>query len=99
MAAERATAEVEPAALAEILLVNALPPLRISDRYADLVKPTGMVALMSSSLGSITLQGGGATRRIKPARPSSTWGWAALRRDASKDGHGWGSIPAGRRPV
>ena len=47
--------EVEPDAFAEMMLVNVLAPLRIADRYADLVTPDGMIAVMSSSLGSIAL--------------------------------------------
>lgn len=61
--------QVEPDAFAEMMLVNVLAPLRITDRYADLVTPDGTVAVMSSSLGSITLNtsGGYETYRTTKA--------------------------------
>ena len=51
--------DVTADALAEIMLVNVLAPLRIVDRYVDLVEPDGTVAVMSSSLGSIALNDSG----------------------------------------
>lgn len=61
--------EVEPDAFAEVMIVNVLAPLRIADRYADLVTPDGTVAVMSSGLGSITLNesGGYEAYRISKA--------------------------------
>jgi len=48
-----AIGEVEADAFSELLLVNALAPLRIVDRFVDLVKSGGTAAVMSSQLGSI----------------------------------------------
>ncbi len=50
-----AIGEVEPDAFSEMMLVNTLAPLRIVDRYTDLVRADGTIAVMSSSLGSIAL--------------------------------------------
>ncbi len=61
--------QVEPDVFTEVMLVNALAPLRIADRYADLVTPDGTIAVMSSSLGSIALNtsGGFEAYRISKA--------------------------------
>jgi NAD(P)-dependent dehydrogenase (short-subunit alcohol dehydrogenase family) len=47
--------DADPDAFVQLMLVNVLAPLRICDRFADLVTPDGMVAVMSSGMGSITL--------------------------------------------
>lgn len=76
--------EVESEAFAEMMLVNVLAPLRIADRYADLVTPDGMVAVMSSSLGSIALNDSGgyeAYRTSKAALDMGLRSIAARRRD------------------
>ena len=45
--------EVTPEAFTELMLVNALAPLRIIDRFFDLTTSDGVVAVMTSGLGSI----------------------------------------------
>jgi NAD(P)-dependent dehydrogenase (short-subunit alcohol dehydrogenase family) len=45
----------DPDEFAQMMLINVLAPLRIVDRYRDLVRPDGTMAVMSSGLGSITL--------------------------------------------
>lgn len=45
--------DVDPDRFCEMMLVNALAPLRIVDRYAALVPASGTIAVMSSELGSI----------------------------------------------
>ena len=50
---------VEPDPFAELMLVNALAPLRIVDRFADLLAPDGTAAVMTSGLGSIANNVGG----------------------------------------
>ena len=50
---------VEPDAFTELMLVNALAPLRIIDRLADSLAPDGTAAVMTSGLGSITNNNGG----------------------------------------
>jgi NAD(P)-dependent dehydrogenase (short-subunit alcohol dehydrogenase family) len=76
--------EVQPDAFAQMMLVNVLAPLRIADRYADLVEPEGTVAVMSSGLGSITLNTSGgyeAYRTSKAALDMGLRSIAARRRD------------------
>jgi len=45
--------DADPEDYARLMLVNVLAPLRLVDRYADLVTPTGTVSVMSSGMGSI----------------------------------------------
>jgi len=45
--------DADPDAFVRLMLVNVLAPLRIVDRYADLVTPKGTLAVMSSGMGSI----------------------------------------------
>lgn len=45
--------EVDAEPFTELMLTNALAPLRLVDRFADLVPADGIVAVMSSELGSI----------------------------------------------
>jgi len=47
--------DADPDAFATMMLTNVLAPLRIADRFVDLVPPKGTVAVMSSGLGSIAL--------------------------------------------
>ncbi|MGE3147916.1 MAG: SDR family NAD(P)-dependent oxidoreductase [Pseudorhodoplanes sp.] len=37
-----------------IMVTNALAPMRVVEKFQDLVAPNGMIALMSSGLGSVT---------------------------------------------
>jgi NAD(P)-dependent dehydrogenase (short-subunit alcohol dehydrogenase family) len=46
--------EVEPDVFISVMQTNALAPLRLIDRFADLVPPEGTIAVMSSDLGSIS---------------------------------------------
>lgn len=76
--------EVEPSAFTEMMLINVLAPLRIADRYADLVRPDGTVAVMSSGLGSIALNDSGgyeAYRTSKAALDMGLRSIAARRKD------------------
>jgi len=59
---------VEPGAFTELMLVNALAPLRIIDRFADLLAADGTAAVMTSGLGSIANNNGGV-RQPRPAPP------------------------------
>lgn len=76
--------EVSPEEYAEVMLTNALAPLRIVDRLADLVTSTGTLAVMSSSLGSIadnTTGGYEAYRTSKAALDMGLRSIAARRAD------------------
>jgi hypothetical protein len=46
---------VEADVFTQLMVMNALAPLRLVERFVDLVPAGGMVAVMSSSLGSIAL--------------------------------------------
>jgi NAD(P)-dependent dehydrogenase (short-subunit alcohol dehydrogenase family) len=46
--------EVAPDVFGSVIMTNALAPLRLIDRMADLVPTTGVIAVMSSDLGSIS---------------------------------------------
>ncbi len=46
--------EVDPDVFSSVIMTNALAPLRIIDRLADLVPSKGTIAVMSSDLGSIS---------------------------------------------
>lgn len=65
-------AEADP--FAEMMLVNVLAPLRIVDRYVDLVTPQGTVAVMSSSLGSITLNDSGGYEAYRTSKAALDMG-------------------------
>lgn len=54
-----AIGEVDAEPFSHLLLVNSLAPLRIIDRFADLVINGGTVAVMSSLLGSIAANDSG----------------------------------------
>ena len=70
--------KVEPDAFAEMMLVNVLAPLRIADNYADLVKPDGMVAVMSSSLGSIALNRSGGYEAYRTSKAALDMGLCSI---------------------
>ena len=81
---DRPIGEADPDAFAQMMLVNTLAPLRIVDRFADLVAENGTAAVMSSSLGSIALNGEGgfeAYRTSKAALDQGLRSIAARRRD------------------
>lgn len=46
--------EVPPEVFTEVMLTNALAPLRVLERFRDLVTPGGTVAVMSSEQGSVS---------------------------------------------
>ena len=70
--------QVEPEMFAELMLVNVLAPLRIADRYADLVAPDGTIALMSSSLGSIELNTSGGYEAYRTSKAALDMGLRSI---------------------
>ena len=70
--------EVDPGAFTEIMLVNALAPLRIADRLADLVAPEGTIAVMSSSLGSIQLNDSGGYEAYRMSKAALDMGLRSI---------------------
>lgn len=70
--------EASPAAFADMMLVNVLAPLRIADRYADRVQPDGVVAVMSSGLGSITLNNSGGYEAYRTSKAALNMGLRSI---------------------
>ena len=79
---EAVITNIAPEQFTEIMLVNALAPLRIADRLLDLVPRSGTVAVMSSSLGSI---GDNRSGGIEPYRMSKAALDMGLRSIAARD--------------
>ncbi len=71
-------ADIDPEAFSEIMRVNALAPLRIIDRFADLVQPRGTLAVMSSSLGSITLNKTGGYEDYRMSKAALDMGLCSI---------------------
>ena len=86
--------EVEADAFAEMMLVNVLAPLRIADRYADLVTPDGTVAVMSSSLGSIALNGSGGYEAYRTSKAALDMGLCSIAA-RRQDGRTWLAVDPG----
>lgn len=74
--------DVDPDAFAHAMLVNALGPLRIIERWLALLAPDALVAIMSSSMGSVTL--------------NDEAGWEAYRMSKAAANMGLRSIAARR---
>ena len=55
----------------EVMITNALSPLRTLEALRGLVVPGGTVAVMSSEQGSISRNTEVATSSTRPARPRS----------------------------
>ena len=55
-----------------LMVTNALSPLRVVERLDSKVKESGTIAVMSSSLGSVTLNESGGWKFIEQARRPST---------------------------
>lgn len=85
-------AAAEP--FAEMMVVNVLAPLRIVDRYADLVPPGGTIAVMSSSLGSITLNESGGFEAYRTSKAALDMGFRSIH--ARRGGrHSWLAVDPG----
>jgi NAD(P)-dependent dehydrogenase (short-subunit alcohol dehydrogenase family) len=70
--------EVTPEDYTQILLTNALGPLRIADRFADLTTADGTVAVMSSSLGSIGLNSTAGYEAYRTSKAALDMGIASI---------------------
>ncbi len=70
--------EADPGAFADMMLVNVLAPLRIADRFADLVTPNGTIAVMSSGLGSIALNQSGGYEAYRTSKAALNMGLASI---------------------
>ena len=70
--------EADPDAFAQMMLVNVLAPLRICDRFADLVAPQGMIAAMSSGLGSIARNDTGGYEAYRTSKAALNMGLKSI---------------------
>jgi NAD(P)-dependent dehydrogenase (short-subunit alcohol dehydrogenase family) len=70
--------DVDPAEFAQMMTVNVLAPLRIADRFADLVTLAGSIAVMSSSLGSIGLNSSGSWEAYRTSKAALNMGLASI---------------------
>jgi NAD(P)-dependent dehydrogenase (short-subunit alcohol dehydrogenase family) len=70
--------DADPQAFATMMLTNVLAPLRIADRLADLATPTGTIAVMSSSLGSIALNTFGSYEAYRTSKAALNMGLASI---------------------
>ena len=86
--------EVDADAFAEMMRVNVLAPLRIADRFADVVKPEGMVAVMSSSLGSVTLNDSGGWETYRTSKAALNMGLRSIAA-RRRDGRTWLAVDPG----
>ena len=71
-------ADIDPERFSEIMRVNALAPLRIIDRFADLVHAQGTLAVMSSSLGSIALNKTGGYEDYRMSKAALDMGLCSI---------------------
>jgi NAD(P)-dependent dehydrogenase (short-subunit alcohol dehydrogenase family) len=70
--------EVQAVGFGEMMVVNVLAPLRIVERFIDLVTPTGTAAVMSSSLASVTLNGGGTWEAYRTSKAALNMGLSSI---------------------
>jgi NAD(P)-dependent dehydrogenase (short-subunit alcohol dehydrogenase family) len=80
---ESCLSQITPEGFTEVMLVNALGPLRIADGFLDLVARNGTVAVVSSSLGSIADNDGGGYEPYRMSKAALDMG---LRSIAARDG-------------
>ncbi len=80
---ETRLSQITPEGFTEVMLVNALGPLRIADGFLDLVTRDGTVAVVSSGLGSIA---GNDSGGYEPYRMSKAALDMGLRSIAARDG-------------
>jgi len=83
-----------PDAFGQMMLVNTLAPLRIADRFAELVTGKGIVAVMSSGLGSIMLNEAGGYEAYRTSKAALNMGLRSIaaRKD---DGRTWLAVDPG----
>ena len=69
---------VSPKDYTQIMLTNALGPLRIADRFAELTTADGTIAVMSSSLGSIGLNTSAGYEAYRTSKAALDMGLASI---------------------
>jgi NAD(P)-dependent dehydrogenase (short-subunit alcohol dehydrogenase family) len=69
---------VEADVFTQLMVTNALAPLRLVERFVDLVPAGGMVAVMSSSLGSIALNDRGGWELYRMSKAALAMGFRSI---------------------
>lgn len=70
--------DVDPDGFAHVLLVNALAPLRIIDRWQTPLAPDALVAIMSSSMGSVALNDEGGWEAYRMSKAAANMGLRSM---------------------
>jgi NAD(P)-dependent dehydrogenase (short-subunit alcohol dehydrogenase family) len=70
--------EVPAGAFCELMLTNALAPLRLIDRFVDLVPSSGLVAIMSSEMSSIGSNDTGGWEAYRMSKTAVNMGLRSL---------------------
>lgn len=86
--------DADPDKFARMMLTNVLAPLRIADRFAELVAEDGTVAVMSSSLGSVAMNDSAGWEAYRTSKAALDMG---LRSIAARrgDGRTWLAVDPG----
>jgi NAD(P)-dependent dehydrogenase (short-subunit alcohol dehydrogenase family) len=80
---ESRLSRITPEGFTEVMLVNALAPVRIADGFLDLVTRNGTIAVVSSGLGSIADNDSGGYEPYRMSKAALDMG---LRSIAARDG-------------
>jgi NAD(P)-dependent dehydrogenase (short-subunit alcohol dehydrogenase family) len=86
---------LEPETFIELMLVNALAPLRLADRLADLVPGTGVIAVMSSHLGSIAGNDSGGWEAYRMSKSALDMGLRSLAARRAREGRTYLAVAPG----
>lgn len=86
---------VDPEAFAEMIAVNSLAPLRIVDRFADLVPAEGTLAVMSSGLGSIAGNDSGGWEAYRMSKAALNMGLKSIAARRSGEGRTYLAVNPG----
>jgi NAD(P)-dependent dehydrogenase (short-subunit alcohol dehydrogenase family) len=87
--------EVDPNAFTELMLVNALAPVRIIDRFVDLVPAGGTVGVMSSGLGSISENESGGFDDYRMSKAALNMGLRTIAERNAGDGRTYLAVAPG----
>jgi NAD(P)-dependent dehydrogenase (short-subunit alcohol dehydrogenase family) len=87
--------EVDPGEFSQLMLVNAFAPVRIVDRFVDLVPAGGTVAVMSSGLGSIAENSSGGFDDYRMSKAALNMGLRSIAERRAGDGRTYLAIAPG----
>jgi NAD(P)-dependent dehydrogenase (short-subunit alcohol dehydrogenase family) len=87
--------EVDPGDFSQLMLVNAFAPLRIVDRFVDLVPSGGTIGVMSSGLGSIAENSSGGFDDYRMSKAALNMGLRTIAERRAGDGRTYLAIAPG----